>query len=67
MFEKDKFINYEDEDMETITGAIKLALKSLSEPLFTFPLYDEFIEAGSMSAPLHPLLSSFSVTFYSDD
>ena len=45
--EKGRPWNHDDEDEFTIAGAVKLAFKSLIEPLFTFALYDEFVEAAS--------------------
>ena len=44
--EKGKPWNADDEDEITITGAVKLAFKTLIEPLFTFALYDDLIEAA---------------------
>ena len=47
IFEKQKLAHLEGEDVETVTGLLKYGLQSLAEPLFTFALYDSFVEASS--------------------
>ncbi len=38
----------EDMELKTICSALKLYLRTLKEPLFTFKLHNRFIEAASM-------------------
>ena len=41
------FADQEWEDINIITGALKLFLRELPDPLIPFSLYNKFIEAGS--------------------
>ena len=45
--EKLKPTNFDDEDIETLSGVLKYALQQLTEPLFTFAQYDTFVNCGS--------------------
>ena len=46
-FEKDKHVNFEEEDIETLSGAIKYAFKQLTDPLFTHAQYEHFVDCAS--------------------
>ena len=48
--EKQKHVNFEEEDQSTLTGALKQALQSLPEPLFTFSRYEAFLDCASGNA-----------------
>ena len=41
------FADQEWEDINIISGALKLFLRELPDPLIPFSLYNKFIEAGS--------------------
>ena len=41
------FTDQEWEDINIISGALKLFLRELPDPLIPFSLYNKFIEAGS--------------------
>ena len=41
------FTDHEWEDINIISGALKLFLRELPDPLIPFSLYNKFIEAGS--------------------
>ena len=43
----------EDMELKTICSALKLYLRTLTEPVFTFKLHNRFIEAASMMIRFH--------------
>ncbi|ESO11090.1 hypothetical protein HELRODRAFT_72679 [Helobdella robusta] len=49
-------------DIHTITGALKLFFRELSEPLFTYALYDDFIKALHNLNQIKELIKKLPVT-----
>jgi len=55
-------VNFSDEEWEDInivSGALKLFLRELPDPLIPYSLYNKFIDAGSESYVLLELLQLF--------
>jgi hypothetical protein len=46
--EKQKSQSFDDEEVDTVTGALKLAFKTLTEPLFPFTMYHALIACSRM-------------------
>ena len=40
-------VDFGDQDVNIISGVLKMFLRELPDPLIPFSLYDKFIEAGS--------------------
>ena len=51
----------EDVELKTICSALKLFLRTLKEPIFTFKLHNRFIEAASRAFLSLPPSLSFTV------
>ena len=56
----------EDMELKTICSALKLYLRTLKEPVFTFKLHNRFIEAASMSK-FRSLMIERNIQFLSSD
>jgi len=51
----------EDMELKTICSALKLYLRTLTEPVFTFKLHYRFIEAASMTMIFKDSLFLFNI------